>query len=161
MALAWIALGSNLDDPPAQLRLALNHLQQSPGLTLEARSGFYRSEPIGPPGQDVYCNAVCRVRTRVQPDSLLQTLQDIETRMGRDRSAARWAARVIDLDLLLYDGLVLHSPALILPHPELHRRNFVLAPLCELDPALEVPGQGRVDALTQAIGNRGLGAWKA
>jgi 2-amino-4-hydroxy-6-hydroxymethyldihydropteridine diphosphokinase len=159
MPLAWIALGSNLDDPPAQLREALRQLQQTASIALELCSTFYRSPPLGPPGQDDYCNAVCRARTELPPLELLKVLQQIEDRIGRVRGSERWGPRVIDLDLLLHDEEVLHSPELELPHPQLHRRSFVLVPLVEIAPEIVVPGRGAAKALLEAVGRNGVTSW--
>ena len=159
MAQAWIALGANLGDPHDQLRSALDRIRAMPGVTLQATSRFYRSAPIGPPGQPAYCNAVCAITTAWPPAMLLGALQGIEAASGRTREGERWGPRVLDLDLLLYDALVLHTPSLKLPHPQLHLRNFVLAPLAEIAPALVVPGRGKVVDLLAAIGNGGLALW--
>lgn len=139
MAKAWIALGANLGDPPAQLRAALDRIRHLPGVTLDATSRFYRSKAIGPAGQADYCNAVCSVSTAWPPAMLLGALQDIERAAGRDRTGPRWGPRILDLDLLLYDRLVLDTPSLKLPHPQMHLRNFVLVPLMELAPELVIP----------------------
>lgn len=159
MAQAWIALGANLGDPRDQLRSALDRIRAMPGVTLQATSRFYRSAPIGPPGQPSYCNAVCAITTGWPPAMLLGALQGIEAAAGRTRDGERWGPRVLDLDLLLYDALVLDTPSLKLPHPQLHLRNFVLAPLAEIAPALVVPGRGKVADLLAAIGNGGLALW--
>ncbi len=159
MAQAWIALGANLSDPRDQLRSALDRIRAMPGVTLQATSRFYRSAPIGPPGQPSYCNAVCAITTGWPPAMLLGALQGVEEAAGRKREGERWGPRVLDLDLLLYDTVVLDTPSLKLPHPQLHLRNFVLAPLAEIAPALVVPGRGKVADLLAAIGNGGLALW--
>jgi len=159
MARAFVALGANLGDPPLQLRSALARIGALPGVTLDATSRFYRSAPIGPPGQPDYCNAVCAITTGWPPAMLLGALQGIEGEAGRKRDGEKWAARVLDLDLLLYDNLVLDAAALKLPHPQMHLRNFVLAPLAEIAADLIVPGRGRVSDLAAAAGNEGLTLW--
>lgn len=159
MAQAWIALGANLGDPRDQLRSALDRIRAMPGVTLQATSRFYRSAPIGPPGQPSYCNAVCAITTGWPPAMLLGALQGVEEAAGRKREGERWGPRVLDLDLLLYDAVVLDTPSLKLPHPQLHLRNFVLAPLAEIAPSLVVPGRGKVADLLAAIGNGGLALW--
>jgi 2-amino-4-hydroxy-6-hydroxymethyldihydropteridine diphosphokinase len=159
MERAWIGLGSNLQDPPAQLRAALRRIEVQPGLHLVAQSRFYRSAPLGPSGQADYCDAVCGVDTDLPPLELLGCLQRIENQAGRDRSGPRWSARVLDLDLLLYGTCVLDTPRLKLPHPELHRRNFVLVPLAELAPGLGVPGLGNVADLAAQLGHEDLSLW--
>jgi 2-amino-4-hydroxy-6-hydroxymethyldihydropteridine diphosphokinase len=128
-------------------------------VTLDAISRFYRSAPLGPPGQPDYCNAVCAITTRWPPAMLLGALQGIEDAAGRKRGGERWGPRLLDLDLLLYDALVVDTPSLKLPHPQMHLRNFVLAPLADLAPALVVPGHGKVIDLWAAVGNDGLSLW--
>lgn len=159
MPRAYIGLGANLNDPPAQLRAALARLAASPDLTLCGQSSFYRSTPLGPGPQPDYCNAVCCVDTTLSPDALLSRLHEVERDMGRERPPQRWAPRLIDLDLLHYEGVSLRSGRLVLPHPELHQRNFVAVPLAELAPALELPGLGPVGAIAERLGRAGLAPW--
>ena len=161
MARAWVALGSNLDNPPAQLRRALEKLAPTQKLTVTACSRFYRSAPLGPPGQSDYCNAVCAVQTELSPLELLRWLHEIEDAAGRVRGGTRWGPRVLDLDLLLYDDLVLDTPELTLPHPQMHLRNFVLVPLAELSPDLTVPRRGVVSDLLRALSGQRLDSWPA
>ena len=96
-------------------------------------STFYRNPPLGPPNQPWYVNAAARVRTRLGPEDLLRLLHQVETAMGRVREE-RWGPRRLDLDLLLYNGEVIFAPDLVVPHPEMHRRAFVLVPLAEIAP---------------------------
>lgn len=131
--LAYIGLGANLGEPAAQLRRALAELAAIDEVEVLQVSSFYLNPPLGPPDQPWYVNAVAQVRTRLSPEELLRTLHRLETALGRVRGE-RWGPRVIDLDLLLYDGEVINTPGLILPHPEMHRRAFVLAPLAEIAP---------------------------
>jgi 2-amino-4-hydroxy-6-hydroxymethyldihydropteridine diphosphokinase len=159
MRRAYIGLGANLEDPPAQLRRALAAIAAEPGARLVAQSAFYRSAPLGPGAQPDYCNAVCAVDTSLDPDALLTRLHAIERAMGRARPPVRWAPRLIDLDLLHYDGAQCATPRITLPHPELHRRNFVLVPLAEIAPDLELPGLGIAANLAAALGREGLSAW--
>lgn len=160
MRRAYIGLGANLDDPPAQLREALALIAQTPDLRLAAQSSFYRSAPLGPGAQPDYCNAACAVDTALDADALLTRLHDIERAMGRERPPLRWAPRRIDLDLLHYDGVECRTTRIVLPHPELQHRNFVAVPLAEIAPGLELPGIGRIDALAQRLGRAGLSAWR-
>ncbi|MDB5988138.1 MAG: 2-amino-4-hydroxy-6-hydroxymethyldihydropteridine pyrophosphokinae [Nevskia sp.] len=155
MTAAYIGLGANLGDPPAQLRVALDRIAQSPGIVLGPVSRFYRSAPLGPAGQSDYCNAVCAVDTQLSADALLSVLQGIEAAAGRVRGE-RWGPRVLDLDLLWVDGVVSNTARLSLPHPQLHLRAFVLVPLAELAPQLQLPGLGRVEQLAAAIDRSGL-----
>jgi 2-amino-4-hydroxy-6-hydroxymethyldihydropteridine diphosphokinase len=159
MRRAYVGLGANLEDPPVQLRRALAALAAEPAVRIAAQSSFYRSAPLGPGAQPDYCNAVCAVDTSLDPDALLTRLHAIERAMGRVRPPVRWAPRLIDLDLLHYDGVQCATPRITLPHPELHRRNFVLAPLAEIAPGLELPGLGIAANLAAALGREGLSAW--
>lgn len=131
--IAYVGLGSNLGDPVPQVREALERLNAAEEVEVTRVSALYRNPPLGPPDQPWYINAVARVRTRLGPEDLLRLLQQIEAAMGRVRKE-RWGPRCIDLDLLLYNGEVIFTPELVVPHPELHRRVFVLAPLAEIAP---------------------------
>lgn len=142
-AIAFIGLGSNLADPLAQVRQALVELESIPGTRLSARSSLYRTSPVGLLDQPDFINAVASVQTTLSPPMLLAALLAIEGRHGRKRTI-RNAQRTLDLDLLLYGEEVLDSDGLTLPHPRLHERAFVLAPLAEIAPGVLVPGQGRV-----------------
>ncbi len=130
---AYLGLGANLGEPLQQLREALRLLTGADEVEVSRVSGFYRNPPLGPKNQPWYVNAVARVRTRLGPEELLRLLQQIEMAMGRVRGE-RWGPRLIDLDLLLYNGEVIFTPDLVVPHPEMHRRVFVLAPLAEIAP---------------------------
>lgn len=145
---AWIGLGANLGDAQATLDSALAAIAALPDTVLEQVSSRYRSAPLQAEGPD-FLNAVARVRTRLTPLAMLDALLALETAHGRERSH-RNAPRTLDLDLLLHGDARIDSPRLTLPHPRLHERAFVLAPLAELDPRLIVPGVGTVDALLMA-----------
>lgn len=131
MTLAYIALGSNLSDPPAQLQRAVEALERLPQSRLEKVSSIYRSTAAGLTDQPDFLNAVAGLHTMLDPDALLTQLQAIETQHGRERSV-RWGPRPLDLDLLLYGSTTLHSERLTLPHPRMHERDFVLRPLREI-----------------------------
>ncbi len=137
---AYIGLGANLAEPAARLRWALAELDQA-GPT--RASSLYRSEPLGDPGQPWYVNAVAEHRTARSPRELLDWLQALERRAGRPRERPRWAARVLDLDLLLYGDWEIRAPGLIIPHEGLAERRFVLEPLAELAPDALDPRTGR------------------
>lgn len=147
---AYIGLGSNLGDPPAQIAAALDALAALPSTTLVARSRLYRGAAWGPVTQPDYFNAVAALDTALAPDALMERLLAIERAAGRVRDA-RWGPRVIDLDLLLHGDCELDSDALTLPHPRLHERPFVLLPLAELAPALVIPTHGSLAALCNSV----------
>lgn len=133
MATAYIALGSNLGDREGTLASALAAIAERCG-PIHAASTLHETPPVGPAGQGPYLNAAAAVDVRLPPHELMRELLRIERELGRDRSAdaQRWGPRTIDLDLLLYDDLVLDEPGLTLPHPRVHERRFVLAPLAEI-----------------------------
>lgn len=135
--LVYIALGSNLDDPTSQIQRALHALRQLPETELVKCAPWYRSSAIGPGVQDDYINTVAALNTKLSPTTLLHALQTIETVQGRTREQ-RWAARTLDLDILLYGDLNMDTPELKLPHPRLLDRDFVLAPLSDLAPDLHL-----------------------
>ena len=141
MGIAYIALGSNLGDRQAHLRSALAHLDDTPGTRLTAVSDFLATDPEHcPAGSPAFLNAVARLQTSLSPRELLTRCLEIEAHLGRRRDPAhRNAPRTLDLDLLLYDEVILDEPGLVLPHPRLHERHFVLAPLAELAPHLVHP----------------------
>ena len=142
---AYIALGSNLGDRLGNLSAAVERLGREPAFFLRRISRAYQTEPVGPP-QPRYLNAVVQLGTLLSPRSTLQRLLDIEDQMGRVHRE-KWSAREIDLDLLLYGDRV-SSGDVELPHPRLHERSFVLAPLAEVAPGLVHPGlQLTVDEL--------------
>lgn len=134
---AYVALGSNLGDKKQNLRRALLLLLQQ-GVIVEQVSAFIITEPYGVTDQPQFLNGVCRVRTALKPLELLRTLLAIERQMGRVR-LRRWGERNIDLDLLLYEDVLLDTPELRLPHPDLQNRDFVLLPMAEIAPNLEHP----------------------
>jgi 2-amino-4-hydroxy-6-hydroxymethyldihydropteridine diphosphokinase len=149
LARAYIGLGSNLGDPLTQLRAAVAELAALPRARLASCSAPYRSAPVGFTDQPDFVNAACRLDTALTPPELLAALLAIERRRGRVRERAG-GPRTLDLDLLLYDGLCLDRPGLRLPHPRMHERAFVLYPLHEIEPGLELPGHGPVAALLAA-----------
>jgi 2-amino-4-hydroxy-6-hydroxymethyldihydropteridine diphosphokinase len=138
---AFVALGSNLGDPVLQVTRALAALAALPASRLIARSSLYRTAPVGYLEQPDFINAVALLETRLQPQALLSALLAVEQRFGRERQF-RNAPRVLDLDLLLYGDLIHHEPGLTLPHPRMHERGFVLAPLVEISPDCVIPGRG-------------------
>lgn len=151
MTKALVALGSNLDDPRARVLRAFDALSQLPDSRLLARSRLYRSAPWGVADQPEFVNAAAEIETTLAARELLDALLAIERASGRDRSGARWGPRVLDLDLLMYGRIECDEPGLTLPHPHLHERAFVLLPLNDLAPDLEVPGRGRVRELLARV----------
>lgn len=152
---AYIGLGSNLENPRDQVTRALEELAAIPHTTLDAASSLYRSAPVGPQGQPDYINAVARLKTRLSPLQLLDALQAIEEAHGRLRRE-RWGARTLDLDLLLYGEQTIQDQRLTVPHPEMHRRAFVLAPLVEIAADLLVPGRGGASDLLAGCDDRAV-----
>jgi 2-amino-4-hydroxy-6-hydroxymethyldihydropteridine diphosphokinase len=140
--IAYVGLGANLGDPEEQLRQALKRLNDAAEVEVTRVSAFYRNPPLGPANQPWYVNAAARLRTRLGPEELLGLLQRVETALGRVRGE-RWGPRRLDLDLLLYNGEVIFAPDLVVPHPEMHRRGFVLVPLAEIAPQAWHPVLGR------------------
>lgn len=136
---AYVALGSNLGDRAARFAFALRSMRKLPATRLVARSRIYETQPLGPPPQAPYLNAVVLLRTRLSPHELLQRLLEIEAQAGRVRGSERNRPRSLDLDLLLYADLCLQENDLQLPHPRLAERPFVLEPLRELAPRLTPP----------------------
>jgi 2-amino-4-hydroxy-6-hydroxymethyldihydropteridine diphosphokinase len=153
---AYVALGSNLDDPPAQVERAFTALAGLRGSCLVARSSLYRSLPFGPVAQPDFINAVAGMLTTLDAAAMLAELKALEERLGRERPVVRWGPRRIDLDLLVHGTTRIDEPQLQVPHPGLAERAFVLAPLAEVAPDLDVPGVGRVRTLATRIDTAGL-----
>jgi 2-amino-4-hydroxy-6-hydroxymethyldihydropteridine diphosphokinase len=152
MVRSFVGLGSNLDNPREQIRRALDLLRAEAGVELVAVSSLRETDPVGYERQPRFLNGAAELRTELSARDLLGRLLAIERRLGRVRGkGARFGPRTIDLDLLLYGDEVLHEPGLVVPHPRLHERRFALEPLAELDPALEVPGRGPVQALLAGL----------
>ncbi|MBD2295228.1 2-amino-4-hydroxy-6-hydroxymethyldihydropteridine diphosphokinase [Anabaena sphaerica FACHB-251] len=142
LARSAIALGSNMGDPQGILAASLETLAQTPGIILEAKSSWYRTKAIGPPQPD-YLNGCAILQVEMLPQTLLATLLAIEQKFGRVRQE-HWGPRTLDLDLLLYDGLILNDPNLQIPHPRMYERAFVLVPLAEIAPDWIEPVSGRI-----------------
>lgn len=147
---AFVALGSNLDSPREQVLGAMTEIAALPGTRLVRRSSLYRSAPVGNPDQPDFVNAVVQVETQLRPEQLLHALLAIERRHGRVRSAPN-APRSLDLDVLLYDQQSVAAPGLHLPHPRMHERAFVLQPLAEIAPDVQIPGHGSVRSLLPTV----------
>ena len=153
---AYVALGSNLDDPRAQVGRAFDALARLPDTRLVARSPSYRSAPLGPVSQPDFVNAVAGLLTQLAPRALLDALKSLEAALGREAPVVRWGPRRIDLDLLVHGAARVEEPGLSVPHPGLAERAFVLLPLADVAPDLEVPGLGRVRSLAARVGSQGL-----
>ncbi len=141
---AYIGLGSNLQGPSGQLESAIESLSTIDGTRLIRRSALYRSAPFGGIEQPDYVNAAAALLTALDARQLLEELQGIELRRGRQRDGMRWGPRVIDLDLLVFASQSIDEPGLTIPHPGIAERNFVLLPLREIAPGLVIPGLGPV-----------------
>jgi 2-amino-4-hydroxy-6-hydroxymethyldihydropteridine diphosphokinase len=153
----FIGIGANLGDPAAQVLEACARLARDISDTrLLARSRLYRNPPMGPQDQPDYVNAVARVVTWLEPPALLTELQRIETEMGRCRDGGRWGPRLLDLDILLYGAVRIDEPGLRIPHPGIAERDFVLFPLREIAPDLEIPDLGIVSQLCRTVSADGL-----
>ncbi len=139
--LCFIGLGSNLGEPRDQIERAIADIGRLPETSLLASSAFYRSAPIGYLDQPDFVNAVIKIRTSLAPRQLLLALLGIERQHGRERTFSN-APRTLDLDVLLYDDIELREPGLAIPHPEMHRRAFVLQPLLEIAPDCAIPSVG-------------------
>jgi 2-amino-4-hydroxy-6-hydroxymethyldihydropteridine diphosphokinase len=142
----YVGVGSNLGDRWAHLALAARGIRAEPRAALVRASRVYETAPVGGPPQPDYLNAALEVETTLPPEAFLALLRTIEKAAGRRHDPVRWAARTLDLDLLLWGGEVIRRRGLVVPHPGLHLRRFVLAPLAELCPDQEVPGTGRTVA---------------
>lgn len=140
---AFIGLGANVGDAAATLRTAFDELAGLPQTRLLRASRLYRTPAWGVEAQPDFVNAVAALETRLAARELLEALLETERRHGRDRHREqRWGPRTLDLDLLLYGAAQIDEPGLHVPHPHLHRRGFVLVPLLEIAPDLELPGHG-------------------
>src|SRR3954453_1128757 len=147
MTCAYVALGANLGDREGTIRAALAELDLVPGVRVAAVSSLRETDPVGYLDQPRFLNGAAALETTLVPGELLRALPGAERSPGRRRAAPPQGPRTIDLDLLLYGDRVLAEPGLDLPHPRLHERRFVLEPLAELQPGLDVPGKGKVKEL--------------
>lgn len=148
MTRAYVALGANLGDREATIRAAVTELADVPGIEVAAVSTLRETDPVGYLDQPRFLNGAAALETTLDPRALLDVLLAVERRFGRSRAdVPAQGPRTLDLDLLLYGSAELDEPGLTVPHPRLHERRFVLEPLSELDPSLEVPGKGRIQAL--------------
>lgn len=156
MTTVFIGLGSNLDDPVQQIIQACAEIAALRHVTLRKTSSLYRSAPMGPQDQPDYVNAVVEIATSLAPEELLCELHAIETGHGRVRTGQRWRARTLDLDILLYGEKVIRGDRLTIPHLGLYERAFVLYPLLEIAPDLDIPGRGSLRELVHNVDGSGL-----
>ena len=160
LAIAYIALGSNLEQPQRQLQAGLDALARLPDTQLIAQSSFYRSAPVGYVNQPDFVNAVAALRTSLEPRALLDALLAIEREHGRERDFPN-APRTLDLDIALYGERVIIEPGLTVPHPRMQQRAFVMVPLAEIAPDARVPGLGRVRDLLAGVDVKSVSVLKA
>jgi 2-amino-4-hydroxy-6-hydroxymethyldihydropteridine diphosphokinase len=148
VAKAYVGIGANLGEPERQIAEALELLRAEDGIDVVAVSSLRETEPVGYRDQPNFLNGAVALETELSPRELLERLLAIERRLGRERGTGpRFGPRIIDLDLILYGDETVDEPDLTVPHPRLAERRFVLEPLAELDPALEIPGHGSVQSL--------------
>lgn len=152
---AYIGLGSNLDNPRNQVSTAVEEMAATTGCRLGAVSSLYRSPPMGPADQPDYVNAVAQIGTSLSAEALLDVMQALEDKHQRVRSR-HWGPRTLDLDILLYGDEVIRTPRLQVPHPGIAERSFVLYPLSEIGATLDIPGVGTVADLVSACPRAGL-----
>jgi 2-amino-4-hydroxy-6-hydroxymethyldihydropteridine diphosphokinase len=153
---AWLGLGANLQHPQAQLTEAIKQISHIPECEVLQVSSFYQTPPWGDEDQPDFINAVVKINTSLQAIELLHQMQAIENDMGRVRKDRRWGPRLIDIDLLLFGDESIESEELTLPHPRMHERAFVLLPLYELDPLIEIPGLGTAEKLLAHLAVEGI-----
>jgi len=156
MPTAYLGLGSNLAEPAVQVRQAINTIAQLEQSHISAVSSLYRSLPMGPTDQPDYINAVLALNTNLAPLQLLDALQAIELAAGRTRKGERWGARILDLDVLLYGDIIINTERLVVPHYGLQQRAFVLLPLAEIAPNLQLPDGSKLTQLIKNISTNGL-----
>jgi 2-amino-4-hydroxy-6-hydroxymethyldihydropteridine diphosphokinase len=153
---AYVGVGSNLADPQSQVARALQALPRLPGSRLVVSSPLYRTRPLGEVVQPAFVNAVAGLLTQLTPEDLLAALRALELELGREPPRERWGPRVIDLDLLVLGREIRGTETLTLPHRGIAERDFVLYPLADIAPDLDVPGVGRVAQLRRLVANRGI-----
>ncbi len=156
MKKVYIGAGGNLGDVVSALTAAFEQLKKNPSVNSVILSSFYRSKPLSDTEQPAYINAVALLETTLSPMALLAELQNIEQQFGRVRTDYQWASRTIDLDILLYENLQLNTEKLTIPHVGIMQRDFVLYPMYELTPTLNIVGHGSLISAMEACENRGL-----
>lgn len=152
---AFVAFGSNLKNPKNQVEQAIQTLKNTPHIQLVQTSSLYKTAPVGYDNQDDFINAVAEIKTDLTPIELLQKLLEIEQTFGRERPFPN-APRVLDLDLLLYEDVAMQSAELTLPHPRMQERGFVMIPLAEIAPDIQIGQHGHADELAAKCDNQGV-----
>ena len=155
MSKIYIALGSNLDDPSEQIYKAINSIDTIDDLSVTHISSLYKTKPIGKIDQPDFINAAIEVEGDISPEKLHASLQDIETQAGRIRKELN-EPRTLDLDILLIDDLIMKTKKLTVPHPRMHQRQFVIVPLFEINPKLNIPGIGSINKILKLLPNQGI-----
>lgn len=159
MTLAYIALGSNLASPLAQVQAAIHALGEIPHSRVVNVSSFYRTPPLGPQDQPDYLNAAVALETTPSPEALLDHTQRIELQQGRVRKAERWGPRTLDLDIMLFGDAVINSERLTVPHYDMRNRGFMLWPLFEIAPDLHFPDGMALRAVLDDLGAAKPAIW--
>lgn len=152
----YIGIGSNLEDPVAQVKDAIEELEMLPDTILAGRSSLYTGKPMGPADQPDYVNAVVALDTLLSPRDLFTRLVAIEDQAGRTRDGDKWGPRILDLDLLLYGKKKIDEPDLTVPHPGMHERDFVIIPLAEVAGNMKIPGHDYLSTLINQVENHSL-----
>jgi 2-amino-4-hydroxy-6-hydroxymethyldihydropteridine diphosphokinase len=155
MSKVYIALGSNLDEPSEQIYKAINSIDAIDDLSVTHISSLYKTKPIGKIDQPDFINAAIEVEGDISPGNLHTALQNIETQAGRIRKALN-EPRTLDLDILLIDDLIMKTKKLTVPHPRMHQRQFVIVPLFEINPRLNIPGIGPINKILKLLPDQGV-----
>ncbi len=154
--IAYISVGSNIGDPVENCRKAMDTIAATPEIELLSRSRLFWTEPVDYCDQPWFVNAMIKIRTSLEPLDLLAVLKEIEHGAGRREKRVRFGPRELDLDILFYEDRIINSEALVLPHPRMHRRHFVLRPFCDIDPTVEHPVYKKnIQALYDMLDERG------
>lgn len=152
MHIAYLSLGSNLNNPLDQIKMAISEIKNITEINLLNHSSLYKTPPIGPQQPD-FINAVVKISTTLSPEDLLTQMQTIEANHHRTREI-HWGPRTLDIDLLLFDEVTLESERLIVPHRFMHERAFVLVPLLEIEPTLQTPQHGNLQQILNGLDDR-------
>lgn len=155
MVIAYLGLGSNLGNKISNINQAIELLDAAPGVRVVRVAPYYRTAPVGYTRQGFFINTVAEIETSLPPLHLLQLSLGLEKVLGRVRGM-RWGPRPIDIDLLLYGEEEINRPELVIPHPCMHQRAFVMVPLADLAPEIEIPGRGKVTGLAALLANKQL-----